>query len=413
MTEQLYSFVLVTALFYLYKGLKENRALDFSMAGLFLALAYLCRSEGILFFPVFLLFFLLLYRKKRCLFRKSTLRNLALMTLFFLLVSLPYPVFLKKHSGELSISGKTKLILLAGAMPLEKREKLLGKLKEDRTTFYDYSELVKDKTVLGMILENPKVLLGGSVVQLKNFFATLFSWKVFPLFLAAFVILGLFRGPWDQNRREQEGFILVACLPFLVFLTFRIWPRYLLPMTPLLLLWTARGVVSLEDWIQQRAERTRTPPVPFQGWIRHLPLVVVTLPLLVILIAKPIKARMLVQAPVEYKTAGKWMEAHLPPEATILTRKPEVAYYARRNMHPLPNEELPVILRYARTHKIGYLVVDDFFIATRPQLKFLLEEERFPVDLALLHETEAPNGRKVRIFEIRGRPSQHRDQNGD
>jgi len=94
------------------------------------------------------------------------------------------------------------------------------------------------------------------------------------------------------------------------------------------------------------------------------------------------------------------MDENLPADALILTRKPEISYYANRMMHPLPNEELPAIVRYARSHKIDYLVVDEYFIPTRPQLAFLLEQDRFPEDLRLLHEEKAPNGRKVRIFRI-------------
>ncbi len=69
-------------------------------------------------------------------------------------------------------------------------------------------------------------------------------------------------------------------------------------------------------------------------------------------------------------------------------------------MHPLPNEELPAVVHYARQHGIEYLVVDEFFSPTRPHVAFLLEEDRFPEDLRFLHEEKASNGRKVRIFRI-------------
>ena len=155
MTEPLYTFLILTALFFLYRDMGACRPKDAILAGLFLGLIYLCRSEGILFFPVFLAFLVLRFARDRSLLRKKTV---------------------------LSISGKTKLVLLAGAMPLDERERLLGKLNEEGTAFYDYAEMVKDKNVLEMILENPKVLVGGSFLQIRNFFVTLFSWKVFPMF---------------------------------------------------------------------------------------------------------------------------------------------------------------------------------------------------------------------------------------
>jgi 4-amino-4-deoxy-L-arabinose transferase-like glycosyltransferase len=374
---------------------------DFTLTGVLLALVYLTRSEGILF-PLFLFCFAILYfAAKHTLTEKRTLRNLLLLFLACLLISAPYPLFIKRSSGELSISGKTKLVLLVGNMDLKTRESLAGKLNEEGTEFFDYSELVKDKTVLGMILENPKVLVGGSFLQFWNFLVTLMSWKVFPAFLFGFVILGLFRDPWDRARLENEIFLLMACVPFLVFLTFKIWPRYLLPMTPVLLLWATRGVSSLEDWLRQSHESVRMRQRPTPRWVRFLPGILFSLPLLAILVAKPVKSRMLVQYPVEYRAAGRWMNENLPEDAMILTRKPEVAYYARRLMLPIPNEELPLIVRYARLKEIEYLVVDEYFIGTRPQLSFLLEEDEFPEDLRFLHEEIAPNGRKIRIFQIR------------
>lgn len=401
MTEHLYTFLLISAFLFCLRAAEQGALTDFAWAGSLLGLVYLTRSEGILFFPV-----LFAWTAARTLSsRRQDLRRavgrLGLMTVCFAVISAPYPLFLKKHSGELSISGKTKLILLAGAMDLQEREKLLGKLNEEGTDFFNYEELVRDKTVLGMILENPKVLVGGSLLQIRNFFVTLVSWKVFPVFLVPFIILGLFRRSWDRDRLGKEVFLVTACLPFLVFLIFQIWPRYLLPMTPVLLLWTARGVAELEQWIEEtrgniRGDRT----VPRRSLWFFAPRVLVALLLLAILVAKPVKARMLDQMPVEYRAAGLWMRDHLPPNAVLLARKPEVAYYAQRRMRPLPNEELPKILRYARSQKAEYLVVDEAFIATRPQLTALLGDGKPPPELERIYETRSPSGRLLRVFRI-------------
>ncbi len=400
MTEYLYTFVLISGFYFVHKGLYEERAGAFVGAGIFLALAYLGRSEGVLFFPVLFLFSIYFYARRKCLFQKKTLVNLLLFGIVFVLVSAPYPLFLKKESGQLSISGKTKMILLVGAMDVKTREGYAGRLSEDGNEFFDYSELVKDKTVLGMIMENPGVLVGGSLLQFKNFAVTLFSWKVFPAFLMGFVLIGVFRDPWDRIRLGHELFLFVCCIPFMVFLTFLIWPRYLIPVTPILVLWAARGVVAIEDWIVQTASSMGERKDPLPRWIRLIPTIIVTIPLLAILAGKPIKAKMLHQYPVEYKEAGQWMKANLPADAMILSRKPEAAYYARRLMHPLPNEDTPTIIRYASFHDIEYMVVDEFTIASRPQLEYLLVDETFPDDLSLIYDGKAPNGRKIRVFQI-------------
>ncbi len=400
MTGPLYTFLLVSSFLFFHKALKEGRTVDFAVTGGLLALAYLTRSEGILFPLVLFSFTVLTFAMRRSLGAKRNLRNLLVMALSCILISAPYPIFLKQSYGELSISGKTKFILLIGNMGLKERERLGGKLNEEKTEFMDPRELIEGKTVLGMILENPMVLVGGSFLQFWNFFATLMSWKVFPGFLFGFVLIGLFREPWNRARLENEVFLLVLCIPFLVFLTFRIWPRYLLPMTPVLLLWATKGVTSLEDWLRQTLVHIRGLKGPPARWPSILVGLLFALPLVALLVAKPVRSKMLAQYPVEYKAAGEWMDENLPPDAMILTRKPEVSYYARRPMHPLPNEDLPAVVNYARHQGIDYFVIDEFFIATRPQLAFLLEEESFPENIRLLHEERAPNGRKIRIFEV-------------
>ena len=49
--------------------------------------------------------------------------------------------------------------------------------------------------------------------------ATLVSWKVFPVFLLPFALLGLLQGFGDRGGHAREGFLIASCAPFLVFLT--------------------------------------------------------------------------------------------------------------------------------------------------------------------------------------------------
>jgi hypothetical protein len=400
MTEPLYIFWMILSLFTFYKAIETANPLRFAISGVCFALLYLSRSEGFLFFLIFSLYQIATYATQKHLFRKSSLLNLATFVLCFLLVSMPYPLFLKKHTGSLSISGKIKLILLAGAMDPQTRERLVGKLTEEGESFVNYEDLVKDKTVIGMILEKPNVLLGGSFHQIKTFFVTLTSWKVFPIFLVPFLILGIFQDAWDRKRLRDEIFLFLACTPFLVFLSFVIWPRYLLPMTPLFLIWTARGVYSLEQWIQKSAEIIFERPGVAKRSSALIAMIIVILPLSIILVAKPLKAKLLVQYPVEYKAAGTWMDEHLPKDASFLARKPEIAYYAKRLMHPLPNEDLPRVIHYAKIHNISYMVLDEYTILSRPQLHYLLQGYVVPSELSLLYSGKSKNGRRIKIFKI-------------
>ena len=400
MTEPLYTFWMVLSLFTFHQAMESRMPSRFAISGMCFALLYLSRSEGFIFFLVFSLYLMCAHGIRKELYKKSFLVNLLSFVLCFLLISMPYPLFIKKHTGTLTLSGKIKLILLAGAMDITTREGYVGRLTTDGESFVNYEDLVKDKTVADMILENPKVLVGGSFLQIKNFFVTLVSWKVYPLFLMPFLILGIFHDPWDRERLKNELFLFLSCTPFLVFLSFLIWPRYLLPMTPILLIWTARGIYGLQKWMQQSAENIFTSTRAANSSIRAIPMVLVILPLVIILVAKPIKAKLLVQYPVEYKIAGSWMNENLPEDALILARKPEIAYYAKRLMHPLPNEDLPRVVHYARRNHIGYMVLDEFTISSRPQLRYLLEEDIPSEELNVLYSEKSRNGRIIKVFQI-------------
>ena len=85
-------------------------------------------------------------------------------------------------------------------------------------------------------------------------------------------------------------------------------------MTPVLLLWTARGVTALEDWIWQTSTMIGQKKAPMRRWVLWLPGILLSIPLLALLVAKPIKARMLVQYPVEYRAAGNWIEVQREAE---------------------------------------------------------------------------------------------------
>lgn len=393
MSEALYIFFVFWGLWAVYHALGSGRTLHHFLAGVALGLAYLSRSEGILF--VLVCGLALGIKALRGGIRGIAVRlpGLTACVLAVLVVSFPYLWFLQRHSeGEVSVSGKTKLVLLAGAMDPAERETYAARLVDDCTRFDDYSDLTEGRSALDMIRDNPMILIGGSLFQFVRYFLVLFDWRVFPFFLVPFVLLAWVRLVRPGGRDRGETILLLAWAPTFVYLVFHIWYRYLLVAVPTFAIWTAAGLVATGAYLEKRRGSA-------SAWLRWIPILCVLVPLAGLTIAKPLRSRLLVTYPLEYRTVGEWLRENTDPEEILMVRKPEIAFYANRPMAPLPNETYACVSRFARHHGVRYLVLDDYMIESRPQVKFLLDADPLPEGLELLHTNDTA-GRRTKVFRL-------------
>lgn len=393
MSEALYIFFVFWGLWAVYHALRSGRVLPHLLAGAALGLAYLSRSEGILFVVVCGL--ALGIKALRGGLRRFVTQSpgLAAYVLVVLVVAFPYLWFLHGHSeGEVSVSGKTKLVLLAGAMDPAERETYAARLVDDCTRFDDYSDLTEGRSALDMIRDNPMVLVGGSLFQFVRYFLVLFDWRVFPFFLLPFVAIAWYRMARPGGRDRGEAVLLLAWAPTFIYLVFHIWYRYLLVAVPIFAIWAAAGLEEAGTYIETR-------------WmygsprLRWIPLVCVLVPLAGLMIAKPVRSRLLVTYPLEYHRVGEWLRENTETDEVVMVRKPEIAFYADRLMAPLPNEPYPCVSRFARHHGIRTLVLDEYMIESRPKVKFLLDADPLPEGIELVH-TDVTGGRRTKVFRM-------------
>ena len=401
-SEAMYIFFVFWGLLATFHALRQGRLLYCALAGAALSLAYLSRSEGILFVAACGLALAVNAFRREGLkgVLKATPRFAAYLVAFFVLAS-PYLFFLRGHSeGGMSVSGKTKLILLVGAMDLEEREKHAVRLTDDGIGIDDHSSLTEGRTVLDIIRANPMALVGGSFFQFFQYFLILFDWRVFPFFLLPFTALAWYRMRRPEGRIRGEAFLLLAWAPTLVYLVFHIWYRYMLVAVPTFTVWAAAGIVDAGGWLQRRREGTSPEGRSGAGRLRWLPLAAAVIPLAGLTIAKPVRSRILVTYPLEYRIVGEWISEHTDPEAIIMARKPEIAFYADRLMAPLPNEPYPAVIKFARHHGVRYLVIDEYMVASRPNMTFLLESDKAPhEDLAFVHG-DITRDRRTMVYRI-------------
>jgi hypothetical protein len=199
----------------------------------------------------------------------------------------------------------------------------------------------------------------------------------------------------------KEAFLLSAALPVLIFLPFHIELRYFAPWMPLLMLWLAKGIEALGEWV----EETRTKLWPGASWPKGLAswvCISLTGGLLLYFLAAQVATVQDGLAGMNYgrREAGLWLHENTPSDALVMSRDTEVPFYAQRPWTPSPNEEYERYIAYVRKRGGQYLVVDEREATViRPQLSLLMKENSPPPELRHMYTADDPLGRTV-VYEV-------------
>jgi hypothetical protein len=186
-----------------------------------------------------------------------------------------------------------------------------------------------------------------------------------------------------------------------VFLPFHIELRYFAPIFPILLLWLARGIDAFASWLQQTWENWGSPLTQGSSLGRVL-LVLLAVPVLVyfLLLQPRVVHRGLENMNPSRREAGLWLRANSPEHVLIMSRDPEVPFYAQRDWAATPNEEYRVFIDYLRRRGADYLVIDEREVTViRPQLSFLLDANSPPPELRHVYTAGAPGATAI-VYEV-------------
>jgi hypothetical protein len=310
----------------------------------------------------------------------------------FSLVAAPYVWYLHTRTGHWLMSGKGGLTWWAlGEAQMRgdwaAADAIVGRLWGKPESFQGslVSKILADpRGFARRVLRNARRLLSDVP---RVYLYGLFPW----------IILAVFRTPWDRRRVAYEAFLVAALIPFSVFLVFHIEARFFAPALPVLLLWAAHGARELGHWLSQTVALWRGRPLAggrtmaLMQWGPAGMLVLLLMSLLP-LTARAAQARV----PLYYKTVGLWLRAHTPAGTKVMTYQDAITFYADRVQVPLPRTDWPGVLKEARAQEAGYLVVEEAALRRiRPQLAFLLEST--PPELALVHSFE---GGPTRVYQF-------------
>ncbi len=408
MTEPLYLLWVFTGLWFTWLAVEEGRVWHHLAAGVSFALAYLTRPEGssyALFGGIVLLLALLVQRRGR---RPRSWAALCGYAIAILLVASPYLMFLHRHTGRWTVSGKLGVTYDIGRAVLARDpaeyDRVTASLDSSGREIIWYSPERFQRDLLGELAASPGQALARVWANFRLFLAAWFDMTVFPTLLLVFVGLAWFRRPWDRRRAAVEMYWFAALLPvFAAFLPFHMEIRFFAPALPIALAWVGRGAVATGDWAADTLQAlvgTRSLRARLRRFLEILPTLMVSLAFAGLSVLAVRQGQKSVD--FGHRAAGLWLRDHAPAGSVVMARDLAIALYAEREWVPSPRAEMPQFLEYAAAHGVDYVVVDERELTViRPHLASLLNPEEAPSGLRLVYEYDGNKGRTL-VYALEG-----------
>jgi hypothetical protein len=408
LTEPPYYLFVYTGLWLVLLAIRRERAELHALAGFSFGLAYLTRPEAVAYVGICggVLIGVRLFEKK--LLRRATLIGLSLFAIGFLVLLLPYTYYVYRQTGSWMVSEKAGVtfvtcIGLSEGNAAAFDRATWGLDSTGREVFF-FSRESYNVSIVGVIRAYPAEFVQLLVRNVRRFFGSLLSSRLFPYYFLPLIGLSFFKQTWDKRRVKGELLLLASLTPVLAFLLFFIQDRYIATALPTLVIWLGLGGHELGVWLVGTVENLlpqRSLRPIWRGALVGLP----TLLLLLYLVA--MQPRAIAQYTnigsfrTEHKTVGLWMKDNVPPSAVVMSRFPAIAFYAERRWEPTPNAEYARLLTYARANAVDYFVLDEEETRDlRPQFAFLLDTGSVPPDLDLVYTLPSARG-KLLVFAVK------------
>lgn len=381
LTESVYTLLFACGVAAGWSAVSEVSARKFMAAGALFGACYLLKPEAA-GFVLLLVAFVTAARvfSGRKASPKDSLLGACGTVAGFLVVASPYLLYLRRETGGWILSGKVAGHLWQGSRRAGEVAPQVSGLVPDATT---------------------------AVVQLTK--ALRYEYELLNLlFPTAFVVaaaLGLFASRWTRTRARREAYLLLFVAATLAGYAVTLPNiRFLVPLTPLVICWTAQGVREFERWARATSRRAGVGEKFGRFGARVLrPAVVAVLlasllPMFVYLMRGDKWGDYYGQ-----KRAAVWIRgqqsAHGDDAPVIMSSAPVAAFYAGGRHVMLADEEATELVARARREGVGYVVVNERDVkGTR--LRRLLEPGQAPPELRLAHRLAESPEHRILVYAL-------------
>ena len=399
MLEPLYIFLLFGALVTWLIGMEERRPGMMAVAGMMFAMGFLTRPEPVVYFGIFLLVSLV-WPFRNLVKKGIRLRLCACFAGAFLLTASPYLVYMRAQTGHWTLSEKGPITWQQGTYILKQDwvgfHWVYARLDSSGHEVYYKSPERGGWSLIGTILSDPKAFIFRTFKSARVLGHLALSDSFIIPLLVPFVFISLTHKAWDRRRFGYEVFLASAfliqaavVLPFANLLL-----RYLIPVIPVFLIWTANGAVVVGVWLRDSAEACwgKALKPALSACVLCLPAAAVVAQ--IIHVTPHVARREIEHEQFGGKFAAQWLKKNSSPDAIVLADDSNVTVYGERRRIFSPHCDLPHLMSYARYHKANYLLTDDIkLLKIRPELSIILDKGT--PELKLVFSYKEPNERTL------------------
>lgn len=405
LTESTYMFLFMAGIMTGWSAVSKGNRGAFLLTGLIFGLCYLTKPEAIGYMGLMIIITLITKLFSNQLQFKRILYNVLILLLGFIVLSLPYILYLHQETGRWTISGK--LFAHLPTSQTDWRSRWWSLSKDGQGTLAD--RLYAGNLFRGDLSYNSEPpptqipdlsnTITRSIKALKSEYE-LMTPQILPPFFILLIALGLFRTTWSKERAKKEIYLLLFLISTLTGYAVMVANvRFLVPLLPIFICWASKGIVEIEDWlIETIKNRSGNFLLSNRKLLRMLTITVLLLSLLP-RITEPMRAEKWKQ-PYELKQVAGWIKDHSGLSPLIMSTSPLIAFYSEGRHIYLPDEEYSVVLEYAKRKKVDYIIIDNRSVSERPRLNFLLDEQGQHPRLKLVYRYDEITDYKVFVFKL-------------
>ena len=406
-SEGLYMALLMAALYATIVTFEGGHRMAPVFAGTCAGLAYLTRPEGLLYAILFGFWIVIASWFMQSPAREHLKRSTALLAVSMAL-ALPFIVFLTLKTGRFYWEGKSPindnivLRMKSGMNQLQANSGLGPNGREDGVGLKDDQFLYARTHPISLPVKFHLVTNGWGLrfldvlrdLRSANYLGSPFVWLL--------AVAGLLGDKWKRLRFAHEGLLcaMTTLLLFILGSMHFVWDRFLFPILPFLLLWTAHGVVVLYDWVNDILMQK----LPGHSWYHQS--LALALPVSMTLLLLLVSARgvgglgeITEARAVELKTTGLWIESQRNIEKTVMTVGMVVPFYAGATARILPYTDSASALVYLHRKGPDFIVLRGDERDQRPYLPMWLQNGIPDSCARLVHRLGGPLEREIVVYE--------------
>jgi hypothetical protein len=249
------------------------------------------------------------------------------------------------------------------------------------------------------IFSGARILGAKAVFLLRHQIRSYFP-AILPIPLAIFALVGFLLGPWTRARAAKDIYLFSFLMCTLLgYAASSVELRYLFPVIPLLIAWTARGIAEVCEWLARTVRSVFPSRREISPVILGVCLLILLLGLSIPHFLRVLKPDDVTNVPFEEKGAGLWIKEHSnQPQPIVISSHITPAFYANAKHLYLPKAELSTIVEYAKFRRADYLVFSER--RNYDAAAFLAEKNSLLRDLDLVYSDTQNSDYQILVYQL-------------